>query len=1336
MAVKKLVRELSNLVGRVDLSTLNAHRIDLANSQFKMLDQIKPKFSLTKPLSMEEVHMKLRDISKKKIAVADALVQSSGERMPKVYDRFYSGASFRYETQQEYNARVLTDLASRKEKSVTTIQNNDIKMRTQQKALVRAQLMKEFPDLDIRGIPDNVFEDALQGKRVNAFPQSVVDRVTAEANARLLKEYPQTVLENPKADLTAPLGTSRFKTNPLMRTYAGEPVSLDTASLSRSLYSGMDGDEFLFNHKTPISMLDPKTGKILPISQNVSELESLVIKTLPEEHLLLADENLRKRLFSVVLDLVEGYHQKSVQEAIEGLTDSLLEAKLKLALGEAYDPGLVRAIKAAVFEYLESQRGYAARTIQLPDERFVQSFNKLISDDMPAFLERVNDANFQKGFIAEKMNHIATRYYKPKLDPVSGTYKPPAVSKIAASLKEINSMNKELSLYYFDKDSGNVGEFMAFNMFFGMVGFEEHPKYKHLFERMKNGLPVFEDPYYQAQRKANELRMRAAPGESLSDIDKKIQDVMYTPVNEIPQELSVLRENATKQFEILEDTFGLSGMSLPAQLTAKHVHNIDLIDNLERLSLTALSYGDAARILTRAEGLDYFQGRLANSLLNMGPEQFSRFLYTQTYGILTIDKSIMSKAFDSEFLAELSDFHGIKILFEDDGSIILKGDMARAGTYVPLPRVKLPTDMTLPDEIRALVSKVEDSIVQASETKPTFGLLDGGGLRVDGHKMAEYLATRGLITAEEAEAFANQIQNTGLLKTSFVGGHSMLKELIGEGKSPGSVLSVWTNALTSLSTHSSTKHVFMRHLFDPSSSVKKVLGEDPEMALKAFKKVNSEHEFAYRLVFLDASGNVQEFVPKTVSDMKLAIDNGLTVTTYSGMVNFAKKLNTFELNKVVKWIDQNVTTFYKAGYFMNLGIALRNILDTPLKALMTKDISVEDLIGHIRDAHKHIQYFSKVIKDTGGLLDKKAIADYLSKATPEEVRMFTIMEMLYHYKITGTPLSSILDITSDKRMYEIAMGLRETAATQMQEAVWNFPPLKYILKAFGNTEEHVRIAMALFRLNKGASMDSIVASSARQFIDYSYKSPGLQVANALIPFVQFALSNAAFWADEATTNPALLRFILDAATETTVDQASREKRELNTLESRTAMMGNFKVGSDVFKWNPSLFDAMLLIPGVLTQPTQRLNPVIRNLERVLSGDISGIELPFELPITRSYRMLTETLPKAINGDSIRLGEIMPSVVSSYNEYKPRGLSRSYTSATGTYQRYIGMTSKMGNRYGGRIARSSIYAKRPRYAQFYNSLYSRSGISRIKMSSAPTTTRNLKYRVAEMKYRFR
>jgi hypothetical protein len=391
----------------------------------------------------------------------------------------------------------------------------------------------------------------------------------------------------------------------------------------------------------------------------------------------------------------------------------------------------------------------------------------------------------------------------------------------------------------------------------------------------------------------------------------------------------------------------------------------------------------------------------------------------------------------------------------------------------------------------------------------------------------------------------------------------------------------------------------------------------------------------------------------------------------------------------------------------------------------------------MRDAIKYIQYFNKVIRDTGGLLDKKVLQDYLSKATPEELRMFTIMEMLYHYKITGTPLSAIIDITEDKRLYEIANGLREKVATDMQSAVWNFPPLKFILSMFGNIEEHVRVGIALFRLNEGASMDAIVAASARQFVDYSYKPPILQTASALIPFSQFAISNASFWADEATVNPLVFKFIVDLASETTIKQAAREEREMSFMERNVAASGNVKMGMDVFKVNPSLFDAVGLVPNVITRPTQRLNPVIRNLEQVLSGDPSGIELPFEVPVERSLMIAASTIPKVLTGQDVRLGEVAPSVFTSYEDKKPRrsgGLSRSYNSATESYNRFVGRGTKMGARRAG-IARSSVFQKKQSMS-LYRSMYTKGGVSRMAMRMSPTTAKNLKYKMQDIKYRFR
>lgn len=1340
---KQLVKGALNLIGNAPLKNLSDYKIGMINSQFNALEAMRPRTQIAGMLSAEKGHSLLRDLSKRQLQSVDTIVKAGDE---KVYDGFYSGLKFRYESQSEYNARVLADLAKKKQASTNKLQGSLAESYAKKQELIRLQLSKEFPDLDVKGIPSSALDSALAGKPLIALPDSVADRVTREANERVRKLYPHNQVVDVASERVdgLPVGTTRAHPTTLMRMSplydartkaSGLDISFDPDLMKASLRVGANADEFFSLQKDPFSYFDSATGKIVSLNDQKQSVGMAVKQALPMQKAVVDNTYDKERILSVVLDLLEAQHQKPVGEAISSITDAVIESTVKKAVKTGVQPGVIASIQSIVRNYLESQRIIGARTIQLPDAKFVEAFKSLISDEMPQFLKSVNDSAFQAGFISEKMNQISRMYYKPQFNPETGGVKPPVVSKIAESLTEINSINRNMATYYYEQGSGNAGEFMNFHMYFGMVRFENHSQYAHIFERMKNGLPVFENPLYQARRKMNELRAKRAPGDNLATVYANMDQTKFASVAQIPTHLTVAKDFANKQFEALQDSFGLNEMSLPAQLTARHVHNIDLIDKLERLSITAQSYGTASSLLTRSEGLNYFQSRLANSLVRMGPEDFSKYFYHETYGILSVDKTILEDNFDSGFLADLRDIHGINVVYEDNGRLVFKGDMTKAPNYQKLAPIRLPEDSAIPNELRSLVLDVEDSIYQASEVRPAFSLLDGGGLRVNGANMADELFKIGVFTAEEAEEFANTIQHTGLLKTSFVGGHEALTQLIGEGKTPGSALSVWSNSLLTLSNHSSTKYVFMRHLFDPSSSVGYVFGEDAVTAFEAFNKASKKDPFTYKFVFLDAKGNIQEFIPKTIKDMQLAIDNKLTVTTYSGVVNFSKKLNTFELNPLVNWIDQNVTTFYKAGYFMSLGLAMRNGLDTPLKALMTEGMEFDQLVGSIRDAHKHIQLFSRVIKESGGLLDKAAVDKVVAGLSLEEKRMFTIMQMLYHYKITGTPLSSILDVTEEKRLYEMANGLREVVATDLQSAVWGFPPLKFILSVFGDIEEHVRIATALFRLNQGMSMDHIVTASARQFVDYSFKSPGLKTANALIPFVQFALSNAAFWADEATTNPLVFKFIIELTAESTISQANREKRELSRLEGRVASVGNFKMGADTFKWNPSMFDAIALVPGVLTSPTQRMNPVVKSFEKVMRGDVEGIELPFESPVTRSYKMISDTLPKVMAGENIRLGEALPSIFTSNTIYPAsKGLSRSYTSSVSIYNRYVGRGSKMGQRYGG-LYRSSVQIKK-RFGSLYNQHYTKGGISRMKMAMSPTTAKNLKYKMMAIKYRFR
>jgi hypothetical protein len=207
-------------------------------------------------------------------------------------------------------------------------------------------------------------------------------------------------------------------------------------------------------------------------------------------------------------------------------------------------------------------------------------------------------------------------------------------------------------------------------------------------------------------------------------------------------------------------------------------------------------------------------------------------------------------------------------------------------------------------------------------------------------------------------------------------------------------------------------------------------------------------------------------------------------------------------------------------------------------------------------------------------------------------------------------------------------------------------------------------------------------------IDYSVKNKGLKVLKILAPFSMFTVKNTLLWAEHAADTPWLFRTMVDAGVASWNQARAEQDGYMNRAQESNYLQGNISLGKSVLKVNPSFFDAINAIPGLIRDPLGRLTPVINNPIKFLSGDRDSITMPWE-GVASKASSVVGGVNKLMQGEDIRPSDFVPGMVSDFTQYTPR-----YTAYNFYSTRYVTLQNmKVARKNYRDILRSSIYYRK-------------------------------------------
>lgn len=324
---------------------------------------------------------------------------------------------------------------------------------------------------------------------------------------------------------------------------------------------------------------------------------------------------------------------------------------------------------------------------------------------------------------------------------------------------------------------------------------------------------------------------------------------------------------------------------------------------------------------------------------------------------------------------------------------------------------------------------------------------------------------------------------------------------------------------------------------------------------------------------------VQEILPTSIEAIQTAKQLHAVIVplqVYKDMYTMVNhRLGSAGLIKI--W--NRIMYTFKFGYLMWPGTWIKNWIDTNFKTdveLGSEAFAYKVQARRLLDEYNKVnEYVARRAKD--GMITTEALTEFF-KLNPD-----SILNLQAYRELESSWFSQTV---SGGLAHEI-MG--NDAWSTMTHYMGN------ALDMFsGKTEEINRLAIYLADLDKGADLTSALAHVAKTHFDYSFKTVGEQMLEALIPFGTYTLRNLSYWAEALDKHPWLMRMYVDVMKPNWdfKDYTPEELAYNKQLQSQI-INGQFKIAEFndkilAFKVNPSIQDAITMFTQPLSAMSERL----------------------------------------------------------------------------------------------------------------------------------------------------
>ena len=1105
----------------------------------------------------------------------------------------------------------------------------------------------------------------------------------------------------------------------------------------------------------------------------------------------IADKKVQDLLYNMTLEALEEYRELPAEEALELFENNAEKLLKRYGLApelDAFGDTIQRTV-ALLKEYVVRQadlHDFGMKTIEMPDYDTGIKLQELLNDELIKFVQQTNNPDISKGMYIERLSGLKERYYNSKAREEG--YNPIAKS-LSVGPEIVDHLNKyahEFFIYRGEIDaaaSRATAALMATSTFLGAIGLhqpasgysgivdrfvntaarelaQEEPSFRYILDYSKddlrkfvyeNGLvgQFFHDRFTAINMQHARMEEQLHHVGSLKSVQAKMDRILRQSeghYDEILTPLEKFREAQKVRYE--------SGLLTihPEMKDAYENYQLsgdNMIQNIKNVAMEAFMDPKGAGVYNTYKGYTKVAQNGVELLQHMARyddaeslENLARLLKSNTIGQMLFIHKSMNPDFDPRALVLLKERYGIKY---EELSDHYRFDMRNTNDVLEkLGPLKGRLTRFTEDELSPKFVEAMDAFYHSMQTssKAPFPVdwADAPIMRIDDEKIVPYLVD-GLkyLTPEEAIAYAADLQDSGRFGFSFL---SPVEELstVFDNKLMESPLRMAISSATSLLLHHDAKPRFLNLFFNEGYQISNLFGtNNPREILKLFK---DNRDLVPVIVKSDFS--VQQLPMNNLMDVKTALMGRAIVMPYNTFIKTYNALDSFKLPKILEFMERNLTAPYKAGVMSTIGLPFRNLVDNNLKLLMYANGDF-DAFGYIPTAYKYMNRFQEMALEMKTLTNGDVVAEYLRRQTHEDQMIFFLLTQAKDGAVSGAPMDVYLDITKAERLARELRSGSTDKSSLIQKISWGNPITQAALYLQNNSEQHWRLAAYLYDMNRGKSASEIFQRVAEYFIDYSHKTAGMQYLNAMMPFSMFTLKNTMLWASHALDDPWILRTLLDAS-EKSWNQAEDDRRTgMTAFEKDQRLSGNIKLGNAIVKINPSFYDAMMAIPNLLRNPLGRVNPVIKNVVSLMSGNVDEVQLPWETNVKRVADVMKATASAMQGTGEMGLNDAVPSLFGEFrtypNRYGPvRGSGIQSLSTLATYNwrgtsytpqpKYVFNSvyyaAKMAGRRGYGIS-STKYRR-----NFYNAVWGANGKPRFTSTSLEARIRSSAYRYKEIR----
>lgn len=360
-----------------------------------------------------------------------------------------------------------------------------------------------------------------------------------------------------------------------------------------------------------------------------------------------------------------------------------------------------------------------------------------------------------------------------------------------------------------------------------------------------------------------------------------------------------------------------------------------------------------------------------------------------------------------------------------------------------------------------------------------------------------------------------------------------------------------------------------------------------------------------------------------------------TIIPYDQYVRAAGMINNYHYNNTFERILGKITTAYKRGFLLNVGVMVRNIIDSGMKNYIEGENIPETTMNYIK-AMDLYQKYTKVMTDIQNMDVNKYYRlqnaiDYFSQNN--RLLDYDTYHFIYNF------------------MNENGMNVLHTTSNNIFD--WAMKPMSYI-------EKINRLVQYLNLKDQGKEYSEIIRKIAETHFDYNLKTQADFITQIYIPFWTYASNNIDYIAHLIDEHPSFLRNYFNVYTPIW-DFDSLNYEELAQNSSLQSQIANGNIPLSIFGYQDKEYTRQIQTKYGMQTQTMKNTATLKMGSSILDG-LNFFLNPYEY-ITSKLAPPYQTIVDSVTGFAC----------TAYGNQAQYSL-QDYFSAEENYQRNFGSTT--------------------------------------------------------------